>query len=88
MIFRISNDERVAESTIQNLQQKGSASQYATVFQNYAQRTEWNDESKMAIYRQGLKENVKDELIRYAGRIKSLDKFIQASIEFDNKLYK
>ena len=42
----------------------------------------------MAIYQQGLKENIKDKLIRYAGRIKSLDKFIQASIEFDNKLYK
>ena len=42
----------------------------------------------MAIYRQGLKENVKDELIRYTGRIKSLDKFIQASIKFDDKLYK
>ena len=42
----------------------------------------------MAIYRQRLKENVKDKLIRYAGRIKLLDKLIQAFIELDNKLYK
>ena len=42
----------------------------------------------MAIYRQGLKENIKDKLIKYAGRIKLFNKFIQASIELDNKLYK
>ena len=42
----------------------------------------------MAIYQQGLKENIKDELIRYTGRIESLDELIQASIELDNKLYK
>ena len=42
----------------------------------------------MAIYQQELKENIKDKLIKYAGRIKLLNKFIQASIEFDNKLYK
>ena len=42
----------------------------------------------MAIYQQELKENIKDKLIRYAGRIESLNKFIQASIKFDNKLYK
>ena len=42
----------------------------------------------MAIYRQGLKENIKNKLIRYTGRIELLDKFIQASIKLDNKLYK
>ena len=42
----------------------------------------------MAIYQQGLKENIKNKLIRYTGRIKSLNKLIQASIELDNKLYK
>ena len=42
----------------------------------------------MAIYRQGLKENIKNKLIRYIERIKSLNKFIQAFIKLDNKLYK
>ena len=73
---------------IQNLQQKKFASQYIIVFQNYVQRTKQNNKSKIAIYQQGLKENIKDKLIKYIERIKLLDKFIQAFIKFDNKFYK
>ena len=42
----------------------------------------------MAIYQRGLKENIKNKIIKYTERIKSLNKFIQASIKLDNKLYK
>ena len=42
----------------------------------------------MAIYWQGLKENIKNELIKYTKQIETLKEFIQASIKFDNKFYK
>jgi len=40
------------------------------------------------MYWQGLKDAVKDKLMRYRGNISSLSKLIKASIELDNNLYK
>ena len=41
----------------------------------------------MVIYRRGLKENVKDELIRSGGVIDTLDGLIGEAIETDDKLF-
>jgi hypothetical protein len=41
----------------------------------------------MTIYRRGLKENVKDELIRTGQKIENLDELIRATIEIDDNLY-
>ena len=40
------------------------------------------------MYRRGLKENVKDELIRSKGEFQTLEQLINKAIEIDNKLYK
>ena len=42
----------------------------------------------MTIYKRGLKENVKDELIRYRGVINNLEQLIKTTIDIDDKLYK
>ena len=39
------------------------------------------------MYRRGLKENVKDELIRAGMKIESLDDLIRITIEIDDNLY-
>jgi len=39
------------------------------------------------MYKRGLKESVKDELMRYGGNLSSLNRLIEASIELDDKLY-
>jgi hypothetical protein len=39
------------------------------------------------MYRRGLKENVKDELIRTGQKIENLDELIRATIEIDDNLY-
>jgi hypothetical protein len=39
------------------------------------------------MFRRGLKENVKDELMRNSGIINSLDILIRTAIDIDNKLY-
>ena len=41
----------------------------------------------MTMFRRGLKDNVKDELIRDGRRIDSLERLIEAVINIDNKLY-
>ena len=40
------------------------------------------------MYYRGLKDNVKDELMRYSAWQDTLDRLIRAYIEIDNKLYK
>ena len=42
----------------------------------------------ITIYRRGLKDNVKDKLIRLGIIINTLDKLIKEVIEIDNKLFK
>ena len=42
----------------------------------------------MVIYCRGLKENIKDELIRYRGVLDTLDSLIEEVIEINNKLFK
>ena len=39
------------------------------------------------MYRRGLKENVKDELIRTSKKIDDLDDLIRVTIEIDDNLY-
>lgn len=57
-VFGQANKELIAESLIQRLRQKKSATDYATTFQHYASMTEWNDEAQMSMYRRGLEDNV------------------------------
>ena len=42
----------------------------------------------IVIYRRGLKENIKDKLIRFRGVINTLDNLIENAIEINNKLFK
>jgi hypothetical protein len=86
-IFGISNEDKVAVRLIQHIRQHTSASDYAAKFQEYAQVTDWDDSALMTMYRRGLKENVKDELMRAGMKIENLDELIRATIEIDDNLY-
>jgi hypothetical protein len=86
-IFGISNEDKVAVRLIQHVRQHTSASDYAAKFQEYAQVTDWDDSALMTMYRRGLKENVKDELMRTGQKIENLDELIRATIEIDDNLY-
>ena len=39
------------------------------------------------MFRRGLKDNVKDELMRYRGRIDNLGELVKVAIELDDQLY-
>ena len=41
----------------------------------------------MAMYRRGLKENVKDKLMRSGGEFQTLEQLINEAIEINDKLY-
>lgn len=86
-IFGTSNEEQTAERNIQHLVQRTSASDYAARFQEQANLTEWDDAALMTMFRRGLKNEVKDEIMRYGGKIDTLTTLIEAAIELDDKLY-
>ena len=86
-IFGVNNEEAIAERAVQGLVQKTSASDYAAKFQEYSNRLEWGDDALMAMFRRGLKETVKDELMRYQQQPETLSELIKESIEIDDKLY-
>ena len=49
--------------------------------------TRWDDEALKVMYRRGLKENVKDELIYTRATTDTLDDMIQEAIRIDDMLY-
>lgn len=86
-IFGTANETSIAIRMIQQIRQTASASDYAAKFTEYAQVTGWDDEAKMEMFRRGLKDNVKDELMWHGGAIEDLQDLIKAAIEIDDKLY-
>ena len=61
---------------------------YIARFQEYTNITIQKGDALLTIYQQGLKESVKDELIRYKRVINNLEQLIKTTIEINNKLYK
>ena len=86
-MFGPSNKVNAVTRIIQYLTQKKSASEYSTQFQQYTAKIDWDDTVLMVMYRRGLKENVKDELIRSGGVIDTLDGLIEEAIETNDKLF-
>ena len=86
-VFGISNEQSTAVRVIQHLTQKTSTAEYAAKFQEHAQLTDWDDEALQVMYRRGLKENVKDELMRDGRSIDNLGELVQVTIDLDDKLY-
>jgi hypothetical protein len=83
-VFGDIDQERTAERHIQNLRQKGSAATYTAEFQQYMNKTDWNDDALKAQYYRGLKDAVKDEIAR-SDRPESLPDMIEMAIKIDNR---
>ena len=66
-IYGLSNDQQVAIRYIQHVTQKASASQFSAKFSEYAAKAGWEHNALQTMYYRGLKDNVKDELMRYGG---------------------
>ena len=86
-VFGPSNESNVAIRVIQHLKQRKLAAEYSAIFQEYATQTDWDDVALIIIYRRGLKDNIKDELMRTGARLDDLDILIKESIEIDDKLF-
>lgn len=80
------DEERTAERHLQGLTQKTSVGNYAAEFQQYAVRTEWNDEALVAQFYRGLKDRVKDDIAR-GERPATLAGMITAAIRIDGRQF-
>jgi hypothetical protein len=85
--FGVTDERREAERAIESLRQKGSATAYTRDFQRYSTKTEWGDEALRYAYRKGLKDFVKDELLRTGQKTDTLETLITAACEIDNAWY-
>jgi hypothetical protein len=85
--FGVLNEVANADRKIQQLHQTKSAADYAVLFQQYATQTEWDDKALSVMYRQGLKDTVKAELMRSGAQMDTLQSLIEESVRIDNALY-
>jgi len=86
-VFGVSNEKNKAVREIQRVKQLKSATDYAAKFQHYAVQTDWDDNALMALYRQGLKPKVKEELMRSGVMLDSMERLYEETIRIDNDLF-
>jgi transposase InsO family protein len=77
---------RTAERKLRHLRQKTSAVAYASEFQQTISHLDWDEEAYVAIFEDGLQEEVKDELIK-VDRPTELSRMIELAVKIDNRLY-
>jgi hypothetical protein len=80
------DEERAAERELVNLRQKTSASAYTAEFRQKAARLDWDDEPLMAQFYSGLKDEVKDELVK-EDRPDTLTKYMERAIRIDDRQF-
>jgi Retrotransposon gag protein len=75
-----------AERQLRSLAQTGSASSYATSFQQIVSFLEWDDAALCFAFYNGLKDSIKDELARDE-RPSPLSALMEKAIKIDNRLF-
>lgn len=80
------DEGRANERRLQGLRQKGSASKYAAEFRQVASHLGWDDEPLMAQFYEGLRDDVKDEVVKL-DRPDDLGTYIELAVKIDDRLY-
>ena len=83
-VFEDIDKKRTAERQLYELRQKGSAVSYSVSFQHIAANTEWDDVALISQFYRGLREEVKDEIVR-TDRSENLTKMIIRAVIIDNR---
>jgi hypothetical protein len=86
LVFGQIEEKREAERKLRRLRQTKSASLYATEFLQVTSRLDWDDEAYIAIFYEGLKDGVKDEIVKIEWP-KELTDMIEAAVKIDNRMW-
>lgn len=84
--FGTVNEEREAETQLNEIQQKGACSEHSAKFVQIASKVKWDQTSLINAYYQSLKSDIKDELVM-KDRPKTLVEFIEMAVKIDDRLY-
>jgi len=84
--FGQGNDRLEAERDLRQCRQKGSAAKYKAEFQSLALKTGWNDTALADAFYMGLKEGVKDEIVRQ-GRPDTQTEMFDLAMTIDTRLW-
>lgn len=84
--FGTTVEKPVAEQKIQALKQTRSVAEYTNEFQRYAQTTGWDNEALKRMYKQGLKPQVRLEMMRGGAICRTLDDLVNESLRIDQAL--
>jgi len=87
-VFEIFNKKKIAKQIIQYLQQKISVADYTVKFQKYINFANWNNIALITIFKQDLKNNIKNKFIYIDAKIDSIQVLIEIAISINNRLYK
>jgi hypothetical protein len=86
-VFGVHKETVVAERKIQELRQTHSVADYVNQFKQYSIQIDWDQNALKRMFRQGLKPQVREELMRTNAVTETVDELIDESIRIDNELY-
>jgi Retrotransposon gag protein/Zinc knuckle len=84
--FGSTDEVRTAVIHMDQLRQKGSASDYAARFRQVTSVLDWKDEPLMSAFFKGLKEEIKDELYR-EDMPNNFSDYVAMAVRIDNRQY-
>ena len=79
--------ESTAYRKIKALHQTGSCAAYGSHFRELVVYLDWTDKSKIAAFKEGLKDQVRDLLITVRPKPTDFDEFVKICIELDNAIH-
>ncbi|KAJ0100660.1 Retrotransposon-derived protein PEG10 [Diaporthe amygdali] len=85
-LFQDPDEERQAERELMRLRQKGPATTYAAEFRRICARVDYTDTTKIFMFYNGLKDEVKDELSKL-DRPDDFIQYVELAIRIDNRIY-
>lgn len=86
-LFQDPDEKRQAERELETLNQKASASAYTTEFKRIVARLDCTDDTRIMLYYQGLKEEVKDEISRILDLPTDFSRYTELVVRIDNQLH-
>ncbi|KAF4776451.1 hypothetical protein HER10_EVM0006305 [Colletotrichum scovillei] len=85
-LFQDPDEKRQAERDLAQLRQTKSAKEYSAEFRRLSAQLDLTDDTKMFMFYQGLKDEVKDELVKL-DRPEDFLQYGELAIRIDNRLY-
>ena len=86
-VFGAVNETQKAEMALQKIKQTRSANDYTAEFQAHAVQTTWNNDTLRTMYKQGLKPELRKELLRSGAKTDTLEELCEEAGRIDAEFH-